>query len=173
VEKNGWPKTGSFFVGPKPKKAPQDRARQAVQKEYRMRNPYNTQQREQLTAFLAKTNGAHLTAVQIARALHEQGTPMAKTTIYRQLNRMLSSGELRRLPTGSREPDCYQYVENSARCNDHLHLRCDACGELRHVECSELNAIAKHFAAHHSFTLNPAGTVFTGRCAKCNDSIGS
>ncbi|MDR0501112.1 MAG: transcriptional repressor [Coriobacteriales bacterium] len=132
-----------------------------------MRSKYNTQQRAQLLAVLKASKGKHLTAAQIGNALQALGTPLAKTTIYRQLNSMLASGELRRLPTGNQEADCYQYVEKNSNCDSHLHLRCDSCGELQHVDCIELDIVAKHFAEEHDFTLNPAGTVFTGRCAKC------
>jgi Fur family ferric uptake transcriptional regulator len=134
-----------------------------------MRGPYNTQQREQLRGFLASTAGRHFTAAQLAHALREQGTPLAKATIYRQLNRMIATGELRRFTTGSQEPDCYQYVEKTRHCESHLHLRCDSCGELQHVDCSELDGVARHFAAHHRFILNAAGTVFAGICAKCSE----
>jgi Fur family ferric uptake transcriptional regulator len=46
-------------------------------------------------------------------------------------------------------------------------LKCNVCGRLIHVECSELSKISLHIEEHHGFVLDPSKTVFYGICENC------
>ncbi|MDR2108197.1 MAG: transcriptional repressor [Coriobacteriales bacterium] len=128
---------------------------------------YNTRQREAIVAYLTALGDAHVTVEQIAQHFAQSGTPIGRTTIYRQLNRLESEGLLRRFATDKATADCYQYIATPQRCSTHFHLLCSSCGQLLHVDCAMLNALQEHVAAEHDFTLDVAATVFRGTCREC------
>ena len=45
-------------------------------------------------------------------------------------------------------------------------------GELLHVDCSYLNALAPHILEHHGFEVDNSRTVMYGLCRRCREGGG-
>ncbi|MDR2908641.1 MAG: transcriptional repressor [Oscillospiraceae bacterium] len=128
---------------------------------------YNTKQREAVLRHMISSGGAHLTAAQISERLNAGGEPVGRTTVYRCLDRLAEEGRVRRFVTDGVSAACYQYVEAREDCHGHLHLKCEACGNLQHLECGALDEIYRHFYEEHAFELNVLKTVLYGKCGRC------
>jgi len=129
---------------------------------------YRTKQREIILRFLQNNSGRHLTADDVCDHLRAGGTAVGRATVYRHLERMVESGEVRRYKMDDAGA-CYQYSGGEEDCGTHHHLKCTECGRLFHMECDVLNTIAGHVREHHGFVLDSERTVLYGRCADCNE----
>ena len=128
---------------------------------------YKTKQREAILDYIISLEGAHVTAAQIALHFSKKDASIGKTTIYRHLDRLTENGNLRRYVTDGISGACYQYVGNEAINNAHLHLKCEQCGELFHLECEALDDLEQHVFDKHAFQVNTTKTVLYGTCDDC------
>ena len=127
---------------------------------------YKTKQRTVIEALLEKNEG-HLTVEEICKKLEKSGDNVGRTTVYRTLEKLEREGIVRKYSAVG-ESCCYQYIGGDSECNNHFHLKCEKCGKLIHLECSELISISGHISEHHGFSVNPLKTVFYGVCEVCS-----
>ncbi|MCL2509277.1 MAG: transcriptional repressor [Oscillospiraceae bacterium] len=131
---------------------------------------YSTKQSELIIDLLKSVGGAHLTADDITSRLSASNSPVGKTTVYRQLDKLTERGLVRKFTSSDRKSACYQYVGDG--CRNHYHLKCRACGELAHLECGHLDTVAAHILSKHGFALNEEMTVLYGLCRDCRPCPG-
>lgn len=132
-----------------------------------MRNSnYNTKQKEILIKFLRENTG-HITVQEIHSFMNNSGTPMGTATIYRQLDKLVEKGCVRKYLLDGRSGACYQYVGGAKECCEHYHLKCVSCGKLIHLDCEFLREINSHIFEHHGFVVDNSKTVFYGLCSEC------
>lgn len=117
---------------------------------------------------LKQNENIHMTAEDIAETLKKNGIAVSVATIYRQLEKLVSSGKVRKYVTSPEEPACYQYMnDRNAACTKHFHLKCTSCGKLFHVSCPYLDKLENHILAHHGFSVDNTRTVLYGVCENC------
>ncbi len=134
---------------------------------------YKTKQHEQLVSYLKSVQGRHLTVSEIHDYFKEKGDGMGVATIYRQLERLVSEGTVRKYIIDSSHPACFEYAGDSlSEClsKSCFHLKCEKCGKLIHLECEELSTISSHIFSEHNFAINSTKTVFYGCCKECMES---
>lgn len=129
---------------------------------------YNTSQKEKLMDFLISNSEKHTSVQEISAYLRSEGTPVGTATIYRQLDRLVESGTVRKFIIDGKTSACYQYIDDTRECKEHFHLKCLRCGKLIHLSCGQLKDINSHIAEHHGFIIDPSQTVFYGKCADCS-----
>ena len=127
---------------------------------------YRTRAQEELLAFLKTTPGRHHTAAGIKEHFAEQENPIGTAIIYRQLERFVQEGYVRKYVVGPGECACYAYVEDQ-QCASHFHCKCEVCGKLIHLDCDELREIRTHLLEDHGFAWDTTKTVFYGICDQC------
>ncbi len=128
---------------------------------------YNTKQREAILAYMASLQDAHVTAAQITAHFARHALPVGRTTVYRHLDKLTKSGAIRRFATGSAAGACYQYVRGVDACHAHLHLQCEQCGRMQHLECGVFGDVRQHVYSEHAFEVNALKTVLYGTCSQC------
>jgi len=128
---------------------------------------YNTRQKEILLNFLRENSSEHITVQKICNFMNNAGTPVGTATIYRQLDRLVEQGIVKKYLLDGRSGACYQYTGDTKKCCEHYHLKCVSCGKLIHLDCEFLNNINNHILEHHGFVVDNAKTVFYGRCSEC------
>lgn len=137
------------------------------------RTKYNTRHRQEILDFIRELNGVHITVGEICSALAARGTPMGTTTVYRQLERLSKEGLVTRYTSLPGEPACFEYIgdrsvgETGGCTSGCYHFRCETCGRLLHISCSELEHFRQHISQDHEFDLDFTRTVFVGKCKKC------
>ncbi|MBQ4304651.1 MAG: transcriptional repressor, partial [Lachnospiraceae bacterium] len=65
------------------------------------RSGYRTRQKEELTEYLMKREGTHLTAAQIHDDFRAMGLNMGMATIYRHLDKLVEEGTVRKYTIGA------------------------------------------------------------------------
>lgn len=71
---------------------------------------YNTKQSKMVFDILLENKDRHLTADEIFEKLRKSGESVGKTTIYRHLEKLCASGEVRKFTGGDGDSACYQYA---------------------------------------------------------------
>lgn len=124
------------------------------------RGEYNSKGLRLVLDALKAAAGQHLSAEEITSGLRSRGERIGKTTVYRNLEKLLLRGEI----------SCCQGEGGSVYClcdNEHVHIVCSRCGKLTHLECKEVDSLASHISADHGFVLDKRKTVLYGICGEC------
>ena len=127
---------------------------------------YTTKQKKLILEIFENNQNKHFTIDEIASVLSQNGTPVGTTTIYRQTQRLLDEGLIRKYSLGTNDKACFQYVSYIS-CSEHFHLKCTSCQKLFHASCSYLDNISRHIFEHHAFSVDNTRTVFYGTCKAC------
>lgn len=133
------------------------------------RTKYNTKQRKIVISCLKTLPGVHVTAGDLYRKLKHDGISIGQTTIYRQLENLVTEGIVNKYIIDENSPACFVYEESSGQKDTDpcFHCKCEQCGKLIHLHCEELAGIAVHLSDAHQFKINPMRTVFYGICEDC------
>ena len=130
---------------------------------------YNTKQKEKLLEYLISNKEKHTNVQEITAFLSAEGSPVGVATIYRQLDKLVEQGLVRKYAFDGKTSACYQYIEDNEQCRSHFHLKCLSCGRLIHLDCEHLAELAHHIEEEHGFEIDYSQTVFYGRCGDCKD----
>ncbi len=124
---------------------------------------YNTRALALVRDCLLQAGGRHMTVDDIAARLDREGSHIGKSTVYRNLEKLVKAGEVNRYTGG--ECACFSLADKS--CREHFHLKCHECGKLIHLECEKLDTVATHILSEHGFAVDGGSTVFYGVCGEC------
>ena len=129
--------------------------------------PYRTWQQEELLQYLRATPGQHHTAAQLREHFAAEQKAIGTTTIYRQLEKLVEEGTIRKYVLGTGDSACYEYVESPVACTQHFHCKCEKCGRLIHLDSHALREIRGHLQRDYGFSWDSGRTVFYGICDRC------
>ena len=132
---------------------------------------YKTKQKEKILDYLIRNKEKHTNVQEIITFLTAEGNPIGTATIYRQLDKLVDCGMVRRYNFDGKTGACYHYIENKEECHEHFHLKCTICGKLIHLNCDRLSNINRHIFEKHGFQVDPSQTVFYGKCSECLSKI--
>jgi len=114
----------------------------------------------QLLFRLLHGNAAHPSAEGLYAMASEQMPGISLRTVYQTLHDLSELGEIQTLEFGS----------GSARfdpnVDDHHHLVCDGCGQVRDVQLDAVEALTPTDGLD-GFLVAQAHVVFRGRCVRC------
>ncbi len=124
---------------------------------------YNTNRKKELTDFLKSNSKKAYSSEEIAKAILDNGR--GKSTLYRLIDELVKSGEVKRIQDRDTRHVSYQYIEK-AECHEHLHLKCAECGRLIHLGHELSEALVKNIENKAHFALD-LGEVLFGKCEDC------
>jgi len=103
----------------------------------------------------------HATADEIYDELMKEHPSISRATVYRNLQRLCESGEIRRLevPGGA---DRFDHVPQ-----EHYHVRCTGCGRVFDVDMGYIAGLEQSVKDTHGFMLTGHDIVFKGICPEC------
>ena len=128
---------------------------------------YNTKQKKLVSELVKNNSHKQLSCDEITYLLLQQGTPVGKTTVYRQLEKLVADGVIKKFNTQNSKSFLYQFVDENLRCDEHMHLRCIKCGNYEHLSCDFMKAVSEHLSLHHDFAVSNSQTEIMGVCANC------
>lgn len=133
-----------------------------------MKNPlkYKTKQSIAILEYLESINGAHVTVGQIKEYFSNNDICIGTTTIYRNLDKLMSQGKVKKYYLNNFSGACYQYIDNSPKTN-HYHFICEKCNRIIHIQCDMLDEANNHINSSHNFDVNKSKTIFYGTCENC------
>ncbi len=126
---------------------------------------YTTAQRRLLTEYFERHCDQQLTAERIAADMMQSGD-ISRSAVYRNIDRMVKEGQLRRFATEDGRLT-YQYLA-SAHCCEHIHMQCTRCGRIFHMEDHSAETALKKALASTHFQIDQQRTVLYGVCGGCN-----
>lgn len=125
-----------------------------------MRNNYNTKQKSLILSCLIKNKERCITVNDIVKYLDVNNTKVGITTIYRYLEYLSSIKRIKKFNENNISK--YQYIDDM--CLIHSHLKCNKCGKLIHLDCSEISELGLHVLDHHGFKMD---NIIYGVCSEC------
>jgi Fur family ferric uptake transcriptional regulator len=129
---------------------------------------YNTKQGGSVLAYLAARGDEYVTVARMAEHFRSGGNAASRATIYRQLEKLARSGQVRKYAFEGTQGACFRYVEQSEREPDFCHLKCEVCGGILNLKCDEVSQVSRHISETHAFQVNGSKIVFYGRCQACS-----
>lgn len=123
---------------------------------------YETKQRAQLSSFLEKHFDRQFTISQLADNIEG----ISLSSLYRNINQMVSEGLVRRFQPEKSRKFLYQYIGHSD-CADHFHLKCHKCGCIKHMDHHSADLFVKVVKAGSNFDIDPDKTILSGLCLSC------
>ncbi|HWS28906.1 MAG TPA: transcriptional repressor [Clostridia bacterium] len=129
---------------------------------------YVTKQGNAILDFLKSQQGNHLTAAQIAAHFGSGEAAVGRTTVYRQLDKLVDRGAVRKYVFDENSGACFQYVDEDGGAKEHFHLKCEACGKLIHVDNDAMPYVEKGILKNYAFEIDVGKTVFYGKCRACS-----
>ena len=130
---------------------------------------YNTEKRSLIIDFLSKNKSSSFSIEEICEKILPDGH--GKSTVYRQISSLVKEGKIRRSSEGDGRRITYQYIDESAHCEGHLHLKCKECGVLIHLSHAASATLEKNIMQNSGFTLD-IGALLFGVCDGCAHTNG-
>ena len=128
---------------------------------------YMTRQQQAVLKCIESCPGGRATAMDLMQMLRQEGQTVGRSTVYRQLEKLVAQGKVHKLLT--EEGACYQYCDKTVH-RDCFLLQCEGCGAIFHMDCSHLGELYGHLLESHGFAINPRRTMFYGLCGKCREA---
>lgn len=128
---------------------------------------YKTKSGNAIISYLETVKDSYVTAAQIVRHLQAELGAVSRPTVYRQLEKMVSEGMVRKYFFDGSSVACFQYVDPNGQEQDLYHLKCEVCNNVFDFECDEVTDISRHISQAHAFQVNDSKTVFYGKCEMC------
>lgn len=132
---------------------------------------YNTKQKKLVLDIFLKNKSMQFSCDEVTYQLMNAGTPVGKTTVYRQLEKLINEGKIKKLNPHNGKSFLYQYSDKNLDCDSHMHLRCSECGKYIHLSCDFMQGVSAHINEHHGFKVNNAKTEIIGICSDCSKEI--
>ena len=104
---------------------------------------------------------SHATAEEIYQLVVNQYPNISKGTVYRNLNQLTETGEIRKLEIPG-SPDRFEH-----RCHNHYHIRCLKCGRVFDVDMDYIEDLDKKIKDTHGFEFSGHDLLFKGICPDC------
>ena len=97
---------------------------------------------------------------------------MGVATIYRQLEKLVAEGQMRKYVVDSGSAACFEYIGARQGHARFIHCKCEKCGKVLHVERSEIEEMARLLEERSGFRMDNVQTVLYGVCGECREENG-
>ncbi|MCR4616740.1 MAG: transcriptional repressor [Lachnospiraceae bacterium] len=136
-----------------------------------IRAKYKTKQQEIILSYLKENKDGHVTIADMCDHIRNMGLSVGQSTVYRQMDYLVEEGLVNKYIIDVNSPACFEYVgdgheDEQIAC---IHLKCETCGKLIHLKCSEMQELEHHLFGTHNFKIDPTRTVLYGICEKCQN----
>lgn len=133
---------------------------------------YQTQQRNTLLTFFQAHPDQSFTVDEVTAQLRSRlgADAPSRSTVYRTVAGLEAEQALQRCFLADRRKSAYQYRDPRA-CADHLHMRCEACNTVVHLDPEVSATVAKLLHESSNVSLDMGNTTLVGRCEKCAHTV--
>jgi Fur family ferric uptake transcriptional regulator len=128
---------------------------------------YNTRHGQAILAYFSAKKDMLLTVAQIVEHLQKEQIAISRPTVYRQIEKLVNEGKIRKLVLGGISGSCFKYIDPGECKRDDCHLKCEICHGVFDLKCDEVDHVSRHIFENHAFQVNGSKTVFYGICKTC------
>lgn len=132
------------------------------------KSDYDTKGKKEITLFLEKNKEKGVTVQEIKQHMEEIGSNMNLSTIYRTLDKLQEKGFVVKHAGGQGKKATFQVVKHGDTCRNHLHIQCNHCGRVVHLDCSFMEEMQKHIKRYHGFYVDCSASTLHGVCGECS-----
>ena len=111
-----------------------------------------------------KSTSSHPGAGWIYRQVRREISNISLGTVYRNLQRLVESGHIRRFDSGG----LAGFINGN--CNSHFHIRCDRCGCIVDIDEPVDHSIEAKAAAVTGFRITGCNLEICGLCPACQQA---
>jgi len=122
-----------------------------------------TEQRKQLLTFLKEHRDVQYSIEDIAEQLCT-GSNISVSAVYRNMNKLVEEGSVARFAREGSRKFLYQYIDKD--CCEHLHLKCNKCGHIFHMEDGFMEIVLLT-AVKNKFVIDKKKSILYGLCESC------
>ncbi len=108
----------------------------------------------------------HASADEVYEAIIQEHPTISKATVYRNLNLLAETGEIRRLEIPG-SADRYDH-----RTHNHCHVKCDVCKRVFDVDMDYVSGLESGIRDRHGFDFTGYDILFHGICPECKQASG-
>ncbi len=130
---------------------------------------YSTKQKSSIINLLKENSDKLLSPDKISDLLKEKNETVGKATLYRYLDNLVLTKEVRK--SYNPETNSFEYQLCQGNCSEHLHLKCKNCGIVIHLGCEETKEYLNHISLEHGFIIDHFSSTIYGLCPKCRGNI--
>ena len=127
---------------------------------------YQTEQRKLLADFFKEHSERAFSIDEVVAALQAR---ISRSAVYRNVDKMVQDGALSKAVAKDGRRTLYRHMA-CGDCCERLHLRCEKCGLLFHMESETDEEKLKNTLHHSGFELDEHATVLLGTCKSCMPS---
>jgi len=127
---------------------------------------YNTRRKEEIFNFFLLHKEKSLSLKEVCEALAKDGE--GESSVYRIVASLCKTGVIRKISDPKSRHCKYQFVGGGG-CTNHLHLKCNSCGKLIHLDCEKSRELKESILALGGFKLDGASFLF-GECLSCSQA---
>ena len=130
-------------------------------------NAYKTKQRQYIYDFLKENCETAFTIDEITEKIGKQNVSVGRTTVYRNVEKLVQSGQVRKFIDQKGKSSTFQFVEQHTHCSEHIHLKCVGCGKFIHLDCELMENVNNHILEEHGFCIDNSKSLLFGLCEDC------
>lgn len=123
---------------------------------------YKTKQRDEILSFFESHSEECFSAKDVCGKVN-----CGEATVFRTIAKLTEEGKLNRFISGDGRSSAFYQYNKCAEHADHIHLKCNKCGQLIHTDCDFIGKLLSHFMDEHNFTVDSGKTVIYGCCKNC------
>ena len=126
---------------------------------------YMTEQRKLLMRLFEDNIGRKMSIDDIQHEL-EGKAQISRSAIYRNIDKMAREGLLEKTVSPEGRKTFYRFNADD-KCCERLHLRCEKCGKLMHLQSEKEETSITALLEKNGFELDEHATVLFGVCTDC------
>lgn len=132
---------------------------------------YATKKRSYILKYFEENVNRDVCVADIELFLRENNEQTNVTTIYRYLEKLVDQGIVLKTLHGKKEQATFQYIAGKKECHNHLHLKCQECGRIIHLDCGFMSTFKEHVVNGHGFYLDCSNSYLAGVCNQCKNGV--
>lgn len=137
-----------------------------------MAREYKTRISQAIEAFAAERQDRGFCAADVSVYLDKNGIDANTTTVYRNLDRMVTQDKLIKYQSADGGSSMYRMEKADHSCHEHLHMQCVKCGRVIHIDRDTMNHIAKGVQERYGFMIDCDRSSICGICKDCQRRCG-
>lgn len=126
---------------------------------------YHTKQQQIIINYLKDCRDEYIQINELLQKLKLNDIHIGIATVYRNLDKLVDAGLVRKISVEGISGACYQYIQDEK--TDGFCMKCEKCNQIMDTECNHISELYNHIMEEHGFAINPNKTIFYGICEKC------
>lgn len=132
-----------------------------------LQKSYQTKTTKCIQQFLTEQRLKNFTASDLRAFLLAHGCNVNKTTVYRNLDKLVAEELIIRHKAPNADGFVYQFAGEEKSCAKHIHFQCEECGEVQHLEDASVAEFFVNLANKQGFAIDFTQSSLNGWCEKC------